>query len=156
MLELDCQRDTDDFMLIKGSKQLLDQFSRHYGHPLRNSQGHLISDRTNRLVSMALVLAFALLFLVSLFASIWADQGVQSIWIGYRVFATLTMYDHRFKDKDFFGSTEMALAEELRKRKKVALVDDAGRGVVASLRCWAYDSVAEGQEKIKELLREWE
>lgn len=46
-LELSRERDTDDFMLIRGSELLLHQFSHHYGHPLRDGTGFFTSDRTN-------------------------------------------------------------------------------------------------------------
>lgn len=46
-LELSRERDTDDFMLIRGSKLLLHQFSHNYGHPLRDGTGFFTSDRTN-------------------------------------------------------------------------------------------------------------
>lgn len=155
MLELLRERDTDDFMLIKGSKELLDQFSRHYGHPLGNEKGILRSDRTNEFVSMALVLAFALLFLVGLLASIWADEGVQRIWLGYEAYATLAMYVYRFRSGGLIGSTEAALAKELGKSKKVALVGDDGRGIVASVNHETVPSVKDGQEKMKEILETW-
>ncbi|KAK4691434.1 hypothetical protein P7C71_g5566, partial [Lecanoromycetidae sp. Uapishka_2] len=156
MLEFDRERDRDDFILIKGSKQLLHQFSHHYGHPLRKSKDVFISDRTNEVISMALVFAFAMVFPVSLLASIWANPNIQWTWLGYEAYATVSMYGFRFKGGELVGSTEMMLAKELAKKKKVALVDDDGKGVVASLETWTENSVREGMDKVKGLLQEWE
>ena len=156
MLELSRERDTDDFMLIRGSEILLRQFSHHYGHPLRDGKGFLNSDRTNEVVSMMLVLAFAMVFPVSLFASIWANAYIQRIWLGYEAYATIAMYAFRFWGGEFVGSTEMMLAKGLERGKKVALVGDEGKGVLACLQCWTVKSVAEAKEKVQGLSEEWE
>lgn len=153
MLELNRERDTDDFILIRGSEFLLRQFSRHYSHPLRDGKGILANDRTNEVVSMILVLAFAIVFPVSLFASIWADEYVQRIWLGYEAYATVAMYAFRFWGGEFVGSTEMVLAKGLERGRKVVLVGDDGKGVMASLQCWTVKSVAEGKEKVGVYLR---
>ena len=49
----------------------------------------------------------------------------------------------------------MMLAKELEKGKKVALVGDDGKGVLASLQFWTVKSVKEGKEKVEGLLEEW-
>ena len=156
MFELSRKRDTDDFMLIRGSELLLHQFSHHYGHPLRDGKGFLTSDRTNEVVSMVLVFAFAMVFSVSLFASIWANEDIQWIWLGYEAYATIAMYTFRFWGWELVGSTEMMLTKELKKGKKVALMGDEGKGVMASLQYWTVKSVAEAGEKVEGLLKEWE
>ena len=156
MLELSRERDADDFMLIRGSELLLRQFSHHYGHPLRDGNGFLASDRANEVVSVALVSVLAMVFPVSLVASIWADQDIQRIWLDYEAYATIAMYAFRFRGGELVGSTETMFAGELEKGKKVALMGDDGKGVMASMQCWTAKSVAEAQEKVEKLLKEWE
>lgn len=50
----------------------------------------------------------------------------------------------------------MMLAKELKKGKKVALMGDEGKGVMASLQYWTVRSVAEAGEKVEGLIKEWE
>lgn len=141
LLELNRERDTDDFILITGSEALLSQFSLHHGHPLRNGP----NDRINEVVSMLLVVAFAMVFPVSLIASIRASEDVQRIWLRYQAFAIISMLASRFLGNGLVGSTESRLADKLKRSKKVALVDGEGKGVEASLHVSRAESVAEGK-----------
>lgn len=83
-----------------------------------------------------------MVFPISQFASIWAVENIQWIWLGYEAYATVAMYASRFWDGELVGSTEMMLAKELEKGKKVALMGNKVNRVVASLQYWTVKSVA--------------
>ena len=156
LYELSREHDNDDFMLIEGPSHLLYQFCRHYGHPSRTNPGIWTSDRTREVISICLATAFALLFPIGLVVSVWADEKIQWIWLSYEAYATLAMYVFRFFGGAMVGTTEEELAKGLEKGNKVALLDEEGKGVIASLKTWVVGDVAGGVEKMNELVKDWE
>lgn len=115
LLELDREHDTDDFVLIRGSQSLLGQSSRHYGHRLCDNHGFIANDRRNEVVTMLLVLTFAMFFPISLFASIWASEEAQRWWLGYEAFAIASMYAFRFMEKGWLGVRKVCWRTSWRK-----------------------------------------
>ncbi len=66
------------------------------------------------------------------------------------------MYLFRFFGGAMVGTTEEELAKGLEKGNKVALLDEEGKGVIASLKTWVVGDVAGGVEKMNELVKDWE
>lgn len=78
-----------DFMVITGSPSLVQQFFRHYGHPLR--------DRPREVAQLASVVFLGLLFPAGLLSSVlWMPAYLQYFWMSYQLYLVLAMHVARY------------------------------------------------------------
>lgn len=72
------------FLLVEGKGSAVLQFFRHYGHPIR--------DRVREVLQIAIIVLLGLVFPVGLLCSlIWMPVGLQYLWLGYQLYATIAM-----------------------------------------------------------------
>lgn len=137
------------FLVVQGKESVVLQFFRHYGHPIRN--------RTREITQIAIVVAFGLTFPIGLMCSIiWMPIGLQYVWLGYQLYATLAMYVYRFTRAHQWTRTEARLAQKFTKgnsEERVAyLQDDGGKIVVGKLTRIYVGNYGEGQKVLKDYL----
>jgi hypothetical protein len=141
------------FCLIEGPSELVLQFFRHYGHPVRHRRG-LLGDRVREVISMCTVVAFILVYPSSLLSFVFAPVAIQWLWLGYQIYAIVAMHLYRFCDGDNIGTTQESVASALSDRKCVYFVDGAGNRILAQLESAIVFSVAEGRAVIEDRVRE--
>lgn len=154
------------FFLIEGRSELIFQFFRHYGHPIRYRRG-VLGDRFWEVMSMLAITATILVYPGGLIAFIFAPIKVQWVWLGYQLFSMLAMHMYRFGGGEYLGTTQEWVARELyrtgkesveegsriRCRTSQVLFDDgSGIRLVAHLKTYIVNSVAEGREKVESLI----
>ena len=139
------------FFLIEGSRHLVMQFYKHYGHPERFRRG-LNGDRNREVVCLALIAVCILIFPAGLVAFVFAPQFVQWTWLGYQLYTTFAMHLFRFSDGGATGSTESELARHLGIEKCVRFRDAAGSTIRAELDLKVVASIAESRKAIDERL----
>ncbi|MCJ1387452.1 hypothetical protein MMC18_000295 [Xylographa bjoerkii] len=98
------------FALIEGPVPVVQQFFRHYGHPLRN---HGLMDRSRELATIALVYAFVFYFPTGLVSIMWTSEEVQYLWLGYQVYTIVAMHVLRLAGWGGCGRTEERVAKKL-------------------------------------------
>lgn len=142
-------------MLIEGPAPVVQQFFRHYGHPRRDERqkGRILPDRWRETISISLVYAFVLYFPAGLLSLLWMNQNGQYLWLGYELYATLGMHITRVLGWTGCGRTEKRLARLLQQKKQVWLQSSRGCTVAASLETTTIFNMAEGNEKVQELIR---
>ncbi|KAF8850632.1 hypothetical protein BDZ45DRAFT_602568 [Acephala macrosclerotiorum] len=91
------------FLIIEGYENLVVQFFRHYGHPVRN--------RFREWAQIIIIILFGLVFPVGLLCSLlWMPLGIQYIWMGYQLYATCTMHIYRLAGGQTWATTEEQIA----------------------------------------------
>ncbi|KAK7724807.1 hypothetical protein SLS63_008501 [Diaporthe eres] len=81
-LEVHYPQSEGHFLVISGPEKLVMQFTRHYGHPVRN--------RFREIVQLAAVAVYACLFPAELVCStIWMPVQVQYAWLSYQLYVVL-------------------------------------------------------------------
>jgi len=139
------------FVLITSTTpQVVYQFFRHYGHPVRHTRG----DRLRETSSIAMVYALVLYFPAGLLASLWMDQWSQILWLAYQLYTIVVMHVVRITGMRVCGQTEERVARLLQNNRVVYLCGSEGHGVVAKLALEVVDSVALGKERVRELVNE--
>ena len=139
------------FLVIKGKESTVLQFFRHYGHPIRN--------RAREVTQISIVVGFGLLFPIGLMCSlIWMPVGLQYVWLGYQLYATLAMYIYRYTRAHQWARSEARLAQKLAKGNRsegiAYLQDDAGTTVMGKLTRIYVGNYGEGQRLLQEFLTE--
>lgn len=137
------------FLVIEGKESAVLQFFRHYGHPIRN--------RAREIAQISIVVAFGLAFPIGLMCSlIWMPVGLQYVWLGYQLYATLAMYIHRFTKAHQWARTEARLAQKFatgNNEERVAyLQDERGNTVMGKLTRIYVGNYGEGQQVLKDFL----
>ncbi|KAH8757103.1 hypothetical protein BGZ57DRAFT_646178 [Hyaloscypha finlandica] len=143
----------DGFFLIQGPSDLVLQFFRHYGHPIRSRRG-LRGDRVREVASMLTVVAFACVYPAGLLAFIFAPIPIQWAWVGYQCYTMVSMHIYRFCGGEHVGTTEARVAQALSDRCLAKLADGSGNIVVAALRRTVVSSVGEGGLEVERLVEE--
>jgi hypothetical protein len=136
------------FFLIEGPSELVLQFFRHYGHPVRYHRG-LQGDRVREVISMLTVVAAIGVYPGGLIAFIFAPMVIQWLWLGYGLYCMLAMHMYRFGNGENVGTTEECVARALHRRQMVCFDDGSGNRVWAQLESWIVDSVAEGRNEVE-------
>ncbi|KAI4262401.1 MAG: hypothetical protein L6R42_002423 [Xanthoria sp. 1 TBL-2021] len=94
----------DGFLVIEGKESAVLQFFRHYGHPIRN--------RVRESLQMVIIVLLGLVFPVCLVCSlIWIPVGLQYLWLGYQLYATMAMYRYRFTRNHQRTTSQASLAQ---------------------------------------------
>ncbi|KAJ2989985.1 hypothetical protein NUW58_g3184 [Xylaria curta] len=100
------------FFLINGPSDLVLQFFRHYGHPIRNRSG-LLGDRAREVISMFAVVALVTVYPAAMLAFIFAPVPVQWIWLGYQLYAVLAMHMYQFRGGGNFNIVNTGFFHDL-------------------------------------------
>ncbi|KAL8791212.1 MAG: hypothetical protein Q9213_000169 [Squamulea squamosa] len=137
------------FLLIEGKESAVLQFFRHYGHPIRN--------RARELLQMAIIVALGLVFPIGLMSSlIWMPVGLQYLWLGYQLYATMAMYTYRFTREHQQATSESRLAQKFAEGKdeeRVAyLQDEDGNTMKGKLTQIYVDNYGEGLKVLQDYL----
>lgn len=91
-------------LIIEGFETLVQQFFRHYGHPIRS--------RIREAVQIAIIAAFGFNFLVGLTCSIlFMSVSLQCVWLGYQLYATLALFIFRFCNGHRWATIEERIAQ---------------------------------------------
>lgn len=138
------------FLLVEGKESTVLQFFRHYGHPIR--------DRVREIIQIAIIVVLGLLFPVGLLCSlIWMPVGLQYLWLGYQLYATMAMYTYRFTRNHQRTTSPARLAEIFADGKDEArcayLQDDNGTTVQGKLTRIYVRNYGEGQEVLREYMQ---
>jgi hypothetical protein len=105
--------------VVEGPDALVRQFFKHYGHPMRDTKNVIIPDRIREVVSIATVVAYALVFPAGLLVLLWVDDTVQSVWLGYQMYAIMAMLLCRLAGWGEDGTTQHRIATALQVGKEV-------------------------------------
>ena len=137
------------FLVIEGKESAVLQFFRHYGHPIRS--------RGREVIQISIVVAFGLVFPIGLMCSIiWMSVGLQCVWLGYQLYATLAMYMYRFTRAHQWARSEARLAQKFAKgvnEDRIAYLQDGdGNTVMGKLTRIYVASYGEGQKVLKDFL----
>lgn len=138
------------FLLIEGPVEVVKQFFRHYGHPLRGGRAGLLGDRWREMLCIAMTYAFVLYFPAGLILSIWMDEDMQYLWLAYELYAVLAMHLLRLLDWQGSGRTEHVAARHLNRQGVVWLVSSGGAAVQASVRTDLVHRYSEGAGLVRE------
>lgn len=142
------------FWLIQGPAELLNQFFRHYGHPLRSRKG-LLGDRVREGFGIALVILFALVYPAGLLVFIFASMGVQWTWLGSQLVTVISMHLYRYGKGEVVGTVQEIISKELSRENTVHFDDGSGNGIVARVSCIRMaPSVSEGRKEVASLIQE--
>ncbi|CAG8953822.1 hypothetical protein HYFRA_00006714 [Hymenoscyphus fraxineus] len=138
------------FLVIEGDENIILQFFRHYGHPIRN--------RFREVSQIIIIVAFGALFPIGTICSIlWMPIGLQYTWLAYQLYATLAMYVYNFSDGHSLGTTEKKIAQQWTnqraKGKKNKVYFGSKEGVLmAELEVTCHNRVKDGKDHMKTLL----
>ena len=138
------------FLLIEGPEELVLQFFRHYGHPIRN--------RCREAVQLCIIICMGFVFPVGLVCClVWMPVSLQYLWLGYQLYTTLAMHIYRFTGGRAWSTTEDHLLKQfLRSSEKgepqVAYLGGPGSGVMAELNVTFHGRYAEGKAHMERLL----
>ena len=137
---------TDGFMVIRGPTKVVQQFSRHYGHPIRN--------RSRECIQIILILALNLLFPVGMACLLWMPTEWQNAWLGYQLYVALAMHGYRYWGGNICCSIQEAVGDALliQGGADVCLMQTEDSALVASLTITAVNSVDEGRQVMAKLL----
>ena len=141
---------TNRHMVICGPGELISQYFKHYGHPVRRGYQQ---DRIREVISILVIVATALLYPGGLIAFIFAPVGVQWVWLSYQLYAMLAMHVYRFSGGENLGSTQYAIARELSSHRTAFFDDGSGTIVSAELETYIANRVAEGKEEVARVVQ---
>lgn len=99
------------YMIIRGPIGVVQQFFRHYGHPIR--------DRPRELFQIFLVGLMGMLCPIGLLCLMWMPSGVQYCWLGGQLFVILAFHLYRYNDGSICASTMETISDSLSEGKKV-------------------------------------
>jgi hypothetical protein len=140
------------FFLIEGPPDVVLQFFRHYGHPIRDHKARL-GDRTREVMAMALCYGFVLYFPAGLLALLWESSQLQYLWLGYQVYTILVMHLLRLFGWGDCGMTQVRVARLLQEGKEVWLKSPNGSAVGAALTISQACSVSDGMQRVKDVVK---
>lgn len=159
--EINCPAVEGMFILISGPPTVVNQFFRHYGHPIRN--------RFREVVQLILVILFATYFPVVLLCQVVSMPAViQYVWTAWQVWIVLVMHLDRYTQKGVWRATTDAQIALTFSRGQEHLDDGnccndftilfgqqrKGSAVVkATLSTTVVDSYGSGQKTLKSLIR---
>ncbi|KAL4989655.1 hypothetical protein BDW68DRAFT_186313 [Aspergillus falconensis] len=139
------------FLLIEGPEDLVVQFFRHYGHPLRN--------RYRESMQLLMIICMGFVFPVGLVCClVWMPISLQYLWLTYQLYTTLAMHIYRFTGGKMWATTEEQLLRQFvgaggRGEPQVAYLQGFGGWCVkAELDVTFHGRFAEGKEHLKRLL----
>ncbi|KAJ9614185.1 hypothetical protein H2200_002321 [Cladophialophora chaetospira] len=139
------------FPLISGPEEIVRQFFRHWGHPIRESR----LDRAREKMSMALIFGFVFTFPIGLLSMLWVSNTVQIVWLSYQMFVIVVMHFNRLIGYEGPGRLEDTMAHELATRGKLLLHSKHGGTIMAELTAYPVSRIREGREKVKEIARDF-
>jgi hypothetical protein len=91
-------------LIIEGDENLILQFFRHYGHPIRN--------RFREYAQIIIIIQFGFIFPIGLLCSLlWMPIGIQYIWMSYQLYATCAMHVYRYAGGQAWATTEERIAK---------------------------------------------
>ncbi|OHE99424.1 hypothetical protein CORC01_05224 [Colletotrichum orchidophilum] len=158
--EINCPAIEGKFMLITGPPTIVNQFFRHYGHPVRN--------RFREVIQLAVVIAFGTYFPVGLLCQVtWMPVFVQYIWTVWQIWQVLVMHFDRYTQRGMSRTTtDAAIAAKLYKNFQPGEADRVFRSTIlfgqrrngpavvkASLSLTVADSYADGKKVLKSAVR---
>jgi len=92
------------FLIIEGDENLILQFFRHYGHPIRNSFCEY--------AQIIIIIQFGFIFPIGLLCSLlWMPVGLQYVWMSYQLYATCAMHVYRYAGGQKWATTEERIAK---------------------------------------------
>jgi len=141
------------FMLIHGPWELVNQFFRHYGHPIRSRKG-ISGDRVREVIGITVVNLFALIYPGGLITFIFAPAAEQWLWLGYQLVTVIAMHLYRFTGGEKVGMTQTRIAMELAHTGAVCFNDGGGNKVIARLTTSTARSVADGRREVDPLIQQ--
>jgi hypothetical protein len=141
--------DPNHFALIHGPAPVVQQFFRHYGHPIRNGRG----DRLREVMAIACIYAFVLYFPAGLVTTLWISEKIQYLWLGYQLYSVLAMHVMRILGWQGCGRTEERVANLLCAGKEVWLESRGGASIVASYTKTDYSSFRDYKSEVQGILR---
>ena len=139
------------FLLIEGDENLILQFFRHYGHPVRN--------RFREAVQFGCIIAFGFIFPIGLLCSIvWMSLELQYMWLSYQLYTTFAMHVYRYTGGETWGTTEEQIAERFESHAKSGQnqkVYFAGKGgiLMAELEVTYHDRYKHGRAYTDNILK---
>lgn len=139
------------FLLIVGPAALVQQFFRHYGHPVRNGS-RFPGNRFREVIAMVLLYCFVLYFPAGLTFTFWLDDSVQYLWLAYQLYAVLAMHVVRLLDWQGTGRTEERVARSLSHGKTVWLQCPGGTTVSAKIKSESVLGMAEGKKRVQDIV----
>jgi len=99
------------FVMIEGQDDVVLQFFRHHGHPKRS--------KAREMVQIGMVVAFTLVFPIGLVCStLWMDDTLQKVWVGYQLYATMAMYVYRYAGGHLWATTAEQIGEAFLKAEE--------------------------------------
>jgi hypothetical protein len=143
-LTLSMEHPTDGFIIIKGPRNIVLQFSRHYGHPIRN--------RTRELIQIFSIIALNLLFPVGMLCLFNMPPRMQSIWLLYQLYIALAMHAYRYFEGNFCCSIQEAIGNALLNGDEVCLEEGADLSLLCRLTIDPVTRVAEGRSLMAKLV----
>ncbi|KAG2411669.1 hypothetical protein HFD88_009225 [Aspergillus terreus] len=139
------------FLLIEGPEELVLQFFRHYGHPLRN--------RCRESVQLFIIICMGFGFPIGLLCClVWMPVSLQYLWLAYQLYTTLAMHIYRFMGGRMWATTEERLLEQFvaagqRGEPQVAYLGGPEcTCVMAELNVTFHGRYAEGKAHLERLL----
>lgn len=137
------------FLLIRGEPGLVQQFFRHYGHPVRH--------RFRELVQLGIIIGFCFLFPLGLLCSlVWMSVELQYLWLGYQLYATVAMHIYRYSNGRNWATTGETAAFKLcaSSDEVIYFRDEAGTTVMVRNSRTEVDNVREAKKVLGRLLGE--
>ncbi|OQD75898.1 hypothetical protein PENDEC_c005G00068 [Penicillium decumbens] len=137
-----------DLMLFTGPPALVQQFFRHYGHPVRN--------RAREILQLCIIALFAALFPLGLLAStLWMPPLVQYAWTCYQLYIVMTMHIVRYTSWGRGTSTESKIADYLADRPAILFGEKRHGAETVKLRLIAtyHARHQEGRDCLERLVR---
>ncbi|KAL1639160.1 hypothetical protein SLS58_008247 [Diplodia intermedia] len=139
------------FVLVTApSSDVVFQFFRHYGHPLRITR----LDRVREVLSIALVYLFVIYFPAGLVSLLWMDEDTQYLWLGYQVYVIAAMHAGRLIGLNECATLEERIGKIFETEATVCLDAPSGSSIFARLEVETVKSVTKGRERVDELVRE--
>ncbi|KAG9564441.1 hypothetical protein KCU77_g17538, partial [Aureobasidium melanogenum] len=132
--------------LIQGPDDLVRQFFRHYGHPIRGVD--ITANRWREIMSMALVYLFVAYFPAGLIALLWLNDDAQALWLSYQLYIVFVMHVSRLLGLNGCSRTEECIARHLKKGKEVILSDSTGASVSFRAETVWLQNVTEGRKVV--------
>lgn len=136
-------------LLIRGEPGLVQQFFRHYGHPIRH--------QFRELVQLGTVIAFCFLFPLGLLCSlVWMSVELQYLWLGYQLYATVAIHFYRYSGGRTWATTGERAAAKLAASldEVVYFRDQAGTILTVRNSRTEVDSVRDARAVVRQLLGE--
>ncbi|GJN75995.1 hypothetical protein PLIIFM63780_002130 [Purpureocillium lilacinum] len=96
--EVQCPATEGKFILISGPPSVVNQFFRHYGHPIRS--------QAREKAQLVLIVAFGILFPASLLCQVlWMPRTIQLVWTVWQIWLVIAMHLDRYSQKGMWRST---------------------------------------------------